>query len=55
MSLTKKLDTWLKSHLPDDTKRIAVAVSGGADSLCLTHLLHQWCQKNAVQLYGKIS
>ena len=52
MSLTKNLDAWLKTHLPSDTKRIAVAVSGGADSLCLAHLLCDWCQKNAVQLFA---
>ncbi|MBQ8250784.1 MAG: tRNA lysidine(34) synthetase TilS [Alphaproteobacteria bacterium] len=30
--------------------RWAVAVSGGADSLCLTILLHELCQKNNIQL-----
>ena len=29
--------------------RWAVAVSGGADSLCLTILLHELCQKNNIQ------
>lgn len=52
MSLTKNLDAWLKTYLPADTKRIAVAVSGGADSLCLARLLCDWCQKNKVQLFG---
>ena len=52
MSLIKNLDTWLKMHLPANVKRIAVAVSGGADSLCLAHLLCTWCQKNGVQLYA---
>jgi len=52
MSLTKNLDAWLKSYLPVATKRIAVAVSGGADSLCLAYLLHDWCQKHSVQLFA---
>ena len=33
-------------------KRIAVAVSGGADSLCLTFLLHEWASKRKVQIYA---
>ena len=32
--------------------RIAVAVSGGADSLCLTFFLHGWALKNAIKLYA---
>ena len=30
--------------------RIAVAVSGGPDSLCLAYLLQQWCQPQAITL-----
>ena len=30
--------------------RVAVAVSGGGDSLALTLLLHEWAQKNRVSL-----
>ena len=32
--------------------RVAVAVSGGADSLCLTFLLSEWSKKNNVQIYA---
>ncbi len=52
MSLIKKLDTWLQTYLPSNIRRIAVAVSGGADSLCLVHLLIGWCQKNDVRLFA---
>ena len=31
-------------------KKWAVAVSGGADSLCLTLLLQEFCKKNNIQL-----
>ena len=31
-------------------KEIAVALSGGADSLCLTLLMQQWCEKNGYRL-----
>ena len=41
-----KMDTLLLT-LP---KKIAVAVSGGADSLCLTLLLKKWADKNKIQL-----
>lgn len=37
------------SHLP---KRIAVAVSGGCDSLSLTFLLHEFCLKHHIELYA---
>ena len=32
--------------------KMAVAVSGGADSLCLTFLLQAWAQKRNVQIYA---
>lgn len=31
--------------------KIAVAVSGGCDSLCLTYFLHKWCNTHSVMLY----
>ncbi len=34
--------------------KIAVAVSGGADSMCLTHILKHWCIKNNVKLNALI-
>ncbi len=36
--------------LPDLKERVAVAVSGGADSLCLTLLLHEFCKKKNIKL-----
>lgn len=36
-------------HLQDGTK-LAVGVSGGADSLCLTLLLHPWAQSRHLQI-----
>ncbi len=45
----KVLDTLLGNQNPD---KIAVAVSGGADSLCLTFLLQEWTDKNGVELYA---
>lgn len=33
---------------------IAVAVSGGADSLFLTYIAKQWCEKHSVKLYALI-
>ena len=42
----------LASFNLDTTQRWAVAVSGGADSLCLTLLLHQFCQKNKIELFA---
>ena len=44
-----KIDNLLKEH---DSSKIAVAVSGGADSLCLTFLLHEWCKKNEKHLFA---
>ena len=32
--------------------KIAVAVSGGADSLCLTFLLYEWAKKQNISLYA---
>ncbi|MBO7244224.1 MAG: tRNA lysidine(34) synthetase TilS [Alphaproteobacteria bacterium] len=36
--------------LPDLKERLAVAVSGGSDSLCLTLMLHEFCQKQGIEL-----
>ncbi len=52
ITLENKIDTWMEDYLPVGTKKIAVAVSGGADSLCLTLLLNQWAKKHHVALYA---
>lgn len=36
--------------LPELKERIAVAVSGGADSLCLTLMLHEYSKKQGIEL-----
>jgi len=40
----------LESFLPEKTKKIAVAVSGGADSFALLHLTHLWAMKKKIAL-----
>ena len=37
---------------PEMPDKMAVAVSGGADSLCLTLLLKKWADKNGVKLFA---
>ncbi|WP_420549730.1 tRNA lysidine(34) synthetase TilS [Curvivirga sp.] len=39
---------------PESLKKIAVACSGGADSMALCHMLHRWCQNYGVQLTALI-
>lgn len=36
--------------LPKNTKKIAVAISGGCDSMALAFLLNEFCQKNNIDL-----
>ena len=45
----QKMDDLLGDFCP---KKIAVAVSGGADSLCLTFLLQKWASEKKVQIYS---
>ncbi len=40
----------IESLLPENTKKIAVAVSGGADSFALLHLTHLWTKKKKIVL-----
>ncbi len=40
----------IEKLLPDVKEKIAVAVSGGADSLCLTLCLNSFCKKNGIKL-----
>ena len=36
--------------LPELKEKVSVAVSGGADSLCLTLMLHEYCKKQGIEL-----
>lgn len=42
----------MKKLVPSDVDKVCVAVSGGADSMCLLWLSHQWCKGNNVTLYS---
>jgi len=42
----------LFNFIPKNTKKIAVAVSGGCDSLALTFLLQEFCQEANIKLYA---
>lgn len=47
----EKFDVLLSSLLPSKKiEKIAIAVSGGIDSMVLTLLARQWCKKRAIQL-----
>ena len=51
-ALEKKFEDKMGALFPEHPQRIAVAVSGGADSLCLTFLLKKWADKNRVKLFA---
>lgn len=42
----------LSNFLPADVKKVAVAISGGCDSMALTFLLNEFCQKNNIELFA---
>jgi len=48
--LTTIFETNLKALENIPVRKIAVAVSGGADSLCLTHLAQEWAKARGIQL-----
>ena len=53
MTLTdSSFEKTLNTFNLNTSQRWAVAVSGGADSLCLTLLLHKFCQKNKIKLFA---
>ncbi len=52
LSLEKFFDEKLRDLFPEVPEKMAVAVSGGADSLCLTLLLKNWADKNGVKLFA---
>ncbi|MBR6231686.1 MAG: tRNA lysidine(34) synthetase TilS [Alphaproteobacteria bacterium] len=51
-ALEKKFEDEMQALFSEQPDKIAVAVSGGADSLCLTLLLKKWADKNRVKLYA---
>ena len=52
LNLEKFFDDKMGILFPEIPAKIAVAVSGGADSLCLTLLLKKWTDKNGVRLFA---
>jgi len=46
------IKTFFKINFPKSPKRIAVAVSGGIDSLALTFLLRDFCVANNIELFA---
>ena len=51
-ALEKQFEDKMETLFPEYPNKIAVAVSGGADSLCLTLLLKKWSDKNRVNLFA---
>ena len=52
LNIEKSFINWMDSCLPQDITRIGVGVSGGADSLCLVHLLKKYCDNHHIKLYA---
>ena len=52
LNLDKFFDHKMGALFPEIPPKMAVAVSGGADSLCLTLLLKKWADKNGVKLFA---
>ncbi len=50
--LTEIIKTFFKTNFSKPPKRIAVAVSGGVDSLALTLLLRDFCVANNIELFA---
>ena len=50
--IEKFFDDKMGALFPEIPAKMAVAVSGGADSLCLTFLLKKWADKNGVKLFA---
>ena len=52
LNLEKFFDDKMGALFPECPDKVAMAVSGGADSLCLTLLLQKWSKKNNVKLFA---
>lgn len=52
LTLEKSFDNKMGGVFSEIPRKMAVAVSGGADSLCLTLLLKKWADKNGVELFA---
>jgi len=52
LNLEKFFDSKMRDLFSDYPDKVAVAVSGGADSLCLSLLLKKWADKNGVKLFA---
>ena len=52
LNLKKIFDDKMGILFPELPDKIAVAVSGGADSLCLTLLLKEWADSKKIQLFA---
>lgn len=50
--MLKIIENFFQNNFVKPAKTIAVAVSGGADSLALTFLLHEFCIKNKIKLHA---
>ena len=51
-TLQKFFDTKMQALFSQIPTRVAVAVSGGADSLCLTFLLKKWADAKHIKLFA---
>ena len=52
LTLERFFDDKMGTLFPKTPDKVAIAVSGGADSLCLTVLLKKWADENHVQLFA---
>src|SRR5688572_11617571 len=48
--MAKDFGIRLEALLPEETKKIAVAISGGGDSFALLHMTQAWAEKKKIEL-----